>query len=142
MIETQNLAKRQIRRGLARRQIRFLVGGIIVALVTGYLIFSAASGSAAYYVTTEELRLQAPSQQNVRVSGNIVGESIVWEPRELRLEFDIVDEAGQLSVLYTGSRPDMFQDGAEVVVEGRLTSEGVFEARAMLLKCPSKYEEG
>jgi cytochrome c-type biogenesis protein CcmE len=35
----------------------------------------------------------------------------------------------------------MFRDGAEVVLEGRYTTEGVFEARTMLLKCPSKYEE-
>jgi cytochrome c-type biogenesis protein CcmE len=77
----------------------------------------------------------------VRVAGFILGESIVWEPRRLRLSFDIVDEEGQLSVVHEGSRPDMFRDGAEVVVEGRLAPEGVFQAHTLLLKCPSKYEE-
>jgi cytochrome c-type biogenesis protein CcmE len=141
MVETQNLVTTHSRKRLTSRQIKFLVGGIIVVLTAGYLVFNAASGSAAYYLTIEELEQQGPSKRNVRVSGNIVGESIVWQPRDLHLEFDIVDESGRLSVSYDGSRPDMFRDQAEVVVEGRLTPEGVFEARTMLLKCPSKYEE-
>ena len=39
--------------------------------------------------------------------------------------------------------PDMFKDGAEVVVEGRLQyheTETVFLADNLLAKCPSKFE--
>ena len=79
--------------------------------------------------------------RNVRVAGYVVGESIVWEPRDLHLAFDMTDESGKLSVVYSGARPDMFRDQAEVVVEGKMGQDGVFEARTMLLKCPSKYEE-
>jgi cytochrome c-type biogenesis protein CcmE len=126
---------------LSGQQLKFLVGGLIVVLVVGYLIFSAARGSAAYYLTVQELHEQGPSTRNVRVAGNVVGESIVWEPRDQHLAFDMVDESGQLSVVYSGARPDMFRDQAEVVVEGKMGPDGVFEARTMLLKCPSKYEE-
>ena len=35
--------------------------------------------------------------------------------------------------------PDLFRDGAEVVVEGR-ASQQAFEAQRVLAKCPSKYE--
>jgi cytochrome c-type biogenesis protein CcmE len=38
-----------------------------------------------------------------------------------------------------GSIPDMFMDGAEVVVEGHL-GEKTFVAQKVLAKCPSKYE--
>jgi cytochrome c-type biogenesis protein CcmE len=141
MVETQDLLVVHSKRHLTSRQLKFLIGGIIVALVVGYLIFTAASGSAAYYLTIDEIQRQGPSARNVRVAGNVVGESIAWEPRDLRLEFDMVDESGRLPVVYSGARPDMFRDEAEVVVEGKLTSAGVFEARTMLLKCPSKYEE-
>jgi cytochrome c-type biogenesis protein CcmE len=71
----------------------------------------------------------------------VIGESILWEPRDLRLQFEITDGNGLLPVSYSGARPDMFRDGAEVVVEGKLSPDGTFEARSMLLKCPSKYEE-
>jgi cytochrome c-type biogenesis protein CcmE len=107
----------------------------------GYLIYAAARGSAAYYMTIGELGTQGSSAQSVRVVGNLIGESIFWEPREMRLQFTIADESGELPVTYQGARPDMFRDGAEVVVEGRLSPDGTFEARTMLLKCPSKYEE-
>jgi cytochrome c-type biogenesis protein CcmE len=105
------------------------------------MVFSAASGSAAYYVTVDQARQQGPSERFVRVAGDIIGDSVAWEPRDLRLAFDIVDDSGTLSVVYQGARPDMFRDGAEVVVEGKMTPHGIFEARTMLLKCPSKYEE-
>jgi cytochrome c-type biogenesis protein CcmE len=142
MVETQNaVIGTQNHKRFTGRRTKFLVGGLIIAVVAGYLIFTAAQGSAAYYLTVQEIRQQGPSARNVRVSGNIVGESIVWEARDLQLKFDIVDESGRLPVVYNGSRPDMFRDEAEVVVEGKLGSDGVFEARTMLLKCPSKYEE-
>ena len=142
MIETQDLVVgTQTRKRLTSRRLKFVIGGLIIALVAGYLIFTAAQGSVAFYLTVQEIQQQGPSARNVRVAGNVVGESIVWEPRDLRLEFDIVDESGRLHVVYSGSRPDMFRDEAEVVVEGKLGPEGTFEARTMLLKCPSKYEE-
>jgi cytochrome c-type biogenesis protein CcmE len=128
--------------GLNRRQLKLLVGGIIVAAIIGYLIWVAARGSVAYYMTVDEVRKQGPMARNVRVAGQVVGSSIVWTARDLRLEFEIADESGQLPVVYNGSRPDMFRDQADVVLEGRLGPKGVFEARTMLLKCPSKYEEG
>jgi cytochrome c-type biogenesis protein CcmE len=39
--------------------------------------------------------------------------------------------------------PDLFKDGAEVVVEGELRGSGhtaVFEATNVLAKCPSKFQ--
>lgn len=120
---------------------KFLVGGLIIVLTVGYLIFTAARGSAAYYVTVGELANQGSSSRNVRVVGNVIGESIVWEARDQRLQFELTDGSGLLPVSYHGARPDMFRDGAEVVVEGKLNPEGTFEAQSMLLKCPSKYEE-
>ena len=140
MVETESSTVPKRNRP-TRKNVKWLVGGLIVALAAGYLIFTAAQGSAAYYLTIEEVQQRGPSLRNVRVSGNIVGESIVWEPRDLRLEFEIVDESGLLPVVYGGSRPDMFRDEAEVVVEGKLGQDGVFEAKSMLLKCPSKYEQ-
>jgi cytochrome c-type biogenesis protein CcmE len=143
MIETQELEhpQTQPRKRLTSKQVKWLVGGLLIALTVGYLIFSAASGSASYYVTIDELQHMELSRRNVRVAGYVIGDSIVWEARDLRLAFEMEDESGRLAVRYKGPRPDMFRDQAEVVVEGKLASDGVFEARTMLLKCPSKYEE-
>ena len=131
----------RLARRLTSKQIKFIIGGVIIAITAGYLIYSAAQGSAAYYMTVSEVRALGPQTRNVRVSGLIVDGSVVWEPRDLLLQFEMVDEGGTLPVSYTGARPDMFKDGAELVVEGQLGADGVFQASTLILKCPSKYEE-
>jgi cytochrome c-type biogenesis protein CcmE len=140
MVETVDVGAGNQQKGINGKQLKFLIGGLIVVAAIGYLIF-AASGSAAYYITIGELEEQQASRRNVRVSGFVIGESIEWDARDMRLQFEIEDESGQIPVHYHGARPDMFRDGAEVVVEGKLDGAGVFEARTMLLQCPSKYEE-
>ena len=123
-------------------KLKYLIGGLVVALAAGYLIWSAAGEATAYYMTIPEILSRGPSPRAVRVAGAVVEGSIDWEPRELRLQFEITDEHGRpLPALYHGPRPDMFRDGADVVLEGSYTSEGIFEAQKMLLQCPSKYEE-
>jgi len=141
MEQTLDHTESRLAKRLSGRQIKYLIGGIVIVAAVAYMIVSAAGGAAAYYMTIAELEAQGPSKKNVRVSGNIVGETIVWEPRDLRLRFEIADASGQMPVRYQGARPDMFRDEAELVVEGKYTAEGHFEARTMLLKCPSKYEE-
>jgi cytochrome c-type biogenesis protein CcmE len=126
---------------LARRNARLLLGGAVMVAAIAYLILAATRGSTAYYLTITELRKQGFSASHVRVVGMIVGDSIVWDARNLELTFDIADPGGILHVVYHGARPDMFRDGAEVVVEGQYTAPGKMEARQLLLKCPSKYEE-
>jgi cytochrome c-type biogenesis protein CcmE len=127
----------------AQKQTKFIVGGLIVVLVIGYLIFTSIQGSTAPYLTVTELQSREPSvyEQNVRVTGVIQGESIDWNAQDLVLKFEIADEGGRLPVVYKGLRPDMFQGGAQAVVEGRYTEGGIFDAHNLVLKCPSKYEE-
>jgi cytochrome c-type biogenesis protein CcmE len=127
----------------ANKQIKFIVGGLIIVLVIGYLIFTSIQGSTAPYLTVTDLRSRGPSvyERNVRVTGVIQGESIDWNAQDLILKFEIADERGSLPVVYKGLRPDMFQDGAQAVLEGRYTEMGTFEAHNLMLKCPSKYEE-
>ena len=43
-------------------------------------------------------------------------------------------------VVFVGPIPDTMENGETVVVEGKYTREGVFNASNILVKCPSKYE--
>ena len=52
----------------------------------------------------------------------------------------MTDGEHELRVSYDRETPDTFVDGSEVVVEGSLGPNGVFVARTLLAKCPSKYE--
>jgi cytochrome c-type biogenesis protein CcmE len=124
-----------------RAQNKFIFGGAVIVLAVGYLIVSSIGGSTAYYLTVGEVKVEGPSERTVRVAGNVIGETIKWSAQELMLRFDIADASGSLAVIYHGPRPDMLQDGAEAVVEGKYVEDGSFEANNLLLKCPSKYEE-
>jgi len=125
------------------RQTKFLIGGLIVGVVIGYLIFSSLSGATQYYLTVAEIKARGPSNRIVRVNGIVDGDSIRYDPRTLTLQFDIVDDSGRLPVVYHDVMPDMLRDGADAVVEGKYRADGVFEVNpnGLLLKCPSKYEE-
>jgi len=125
---------------IAGRRTKFIVGGAIIILVVGWLVYSSIQGSTTPYLTVGELIARGPSEHVVRVTG-LVGAAIDWDSQHLVLHFEIVDGNWKLPVLYKGTRPDMLRDGAQAVVEGRYRADGVFEASSVLLKCPSKYVE-
>lgn len=129
----------------ANKRFKFLVGGLVILAAVAYLIVSALTSTGAYYRTVSEVRQQQQTLigKQVRVSGKLLAESIVWEPLNLQLNFLIADEDGTtLPVHFEGVKPDNMTEAAEVIVEGKLRPDGVMEAKTLLLKCPSRYEEG
>lgn len=123
--------------------MKFVLGGIVVAVVIGVLIFTSFSGSTSEYLTVAEVKALGPQQtRNSRVAGEIVPNSVNWSTRDLHLTFAISDETGELEISYYGPQPDMLVDAVEAVVAGKYDPDSlVFEAEELLMKCPSKYEE-
>jgi cytochrome c-type biogenesis protein CcmE len=123
---------------------KFLIGGLIVFLAIGYLGYMGFGASATYYYSVGELLEQGNSVygENVRVNGQVAPGSVEQEPGGFTLRFTIADVDGgkSLPVVYQGVVPDAFQVGNEVVVEGQLNSDGIFQAHTLMVKCPSKYE--
>jgi cytochrome c-type biogenesis protein CcmE len=81
----------------------------------------------------------------VRVSGSVVPGSYAAMSDELLHTFDVFDPAAPdviLTVHFRHPIPDTFSDSGdvEVVMEGRYTGDGVFEATEVLTKCGSRYE--
>ena len=123
--------------------MKFLIGGVVVAVVIGVLIAVSFSGSTSDYLSIAEVKALGPDQaRDSRVTGEIVSDSVDWNTRELHLTFQIEDGTGTLPISYHGPQPDMLVDAVEAVVIGKYdTTEQVFEAEELLMKCPSKYEE-
>jgi len=46
----------------------------------------------------------------------------------------------RITVHYNGVKPDLLKHEAQAIVSGSLDANGVFQAKELLLKCPSKYE--
>jgi len=128
------------------------VGGILVAILLGWFGMSQLEeGALVYYKSLEELRAASETSSAARVHGFVVEGSIERDLSAKVVRFQVrstpADSAGSaenaLPVIYGSlETPDLFMDGAEVVVEGRLAGSGhdAFEASRILAKCPSKFE--
>ena len=123
------------------RRRKFFIGGLIVFLVVGYLGYMGFRGGVTYYYTVSELLERGSSiyGENVRVNGQVALGSVEQKPGGLILKFTIIDGEESLPVVFQGAVPDAFKVGNDVVVEGHLNSDGIFQANTILTKCPSKY---
>ena len=130
---------------LGRR--KFLIGGIVVVLAIAYLVYAGMQSTTMYYLTPTELLARGSSAygEQLRLAGKVKPDSVQSEPKTMTLRFTVVDEADAaktLPVVYKGVVPDSFKPDAEVVLEGKLSEQGVFEASTLLAKCPTKYIPG
>jgi cytochrome c-type biogenesis protein CcmE len=112
----------------------------VVGICLGYLIYSATGSSAEYYETVSEMRAH-PTDQEVRVLG-VVQDDVVRNQGGVHVQFTAKEGSEAVPVDYSGSVPDIFRPGVQVVVQGRLGTDGVFHARTLQAKCPSRFSSG
>jgi cytochrome c-type biogenesis protein CcmE len=118
-----------------KRKIRLAVAlGAAVCLAAAllYTSFSASSEAAK----PSELK----EGRSYEVTGKVVRGSISHSGDELRFRIRDRDGTRSVPVTYTGSVPDPFRDGREVIVSGEL-KQGTFVAErdSLVTKCPSKF---
>jgi cytochrome c-type biogenesis protein CcmE len=116
---------------------RWGIPAAIVAGCVGYLIYTAADGASEYYLTVSELQSHVTSG-DVRVAG-VVQDDVVRSNDGLTVTFTEKDATASVPVAYSGTLPDIFKPGITVVAEGSLGADGVFHARLLLAKCPSRF---
>lgn len=119
----------------------YVIGGIVVSLAAGALLYNGMRSGSVYYYTVDELQAMEESLRGkvVRVSGQVEEGSVVWEGKTMTLGFALAGEGKSLAVAYSGVVPDAFRAGADVVVQGSYSPDGEFLADSILTKCPSKY---
>lgn len=132
------------------------IGAIAIALLLGWWGASQMNAglSFQYFQDLDEFQAQASQMvgRSARVHGYVANASIERDLEAKHVTFDVQKSpphAGgpvgeKLTVVYHSlETPDLFKDGAEVVVEGQLVmaqGQPVFEATNLLAKCPSKFE--
>ena len=132
--------------------VRIATGASLVAALLAWYAWTnlEAGASFAYYQDLSEFRAAA-DPGHARVHGYVALGSIERDVAGRRVSFLVQETpphaaaggAGEpLRVVYASlETPDLFKDGAEVVVEGRLaTGSEVFHVDKVLAKCPSKFE--
>ena len=128
---------------------KFLLGGALVLVTSGYLMTSSIKSTGTYYLTPSELNAKVekdPSfrQVGVKVGARVVRGTIERDPSGRQFRFLMTDTTSgsrdTIPVVYRGLAPDTFTDGVDVVVDGRLESNGTFQATTLVAKCASRYE--
>ena len=114
----------------------------VAAALAVFLLYASIAGGGTPMIQ--------PSELDGRTSAVTLAGHVVSQPRGdsygQGLHFELRDIKGgkteRVTVLYTGSVPDLFRQGRDIVVDGRLQN-GVFVAErdSLITKCPSKYAD-
>ena len=128
---------------MSKQHVKLSVGVVVIVISMAYLIFSGATGSTMYFLTVPEVqqKLATLTGAPLRVAGKVTADPIEWDVRHLSLAFVMGEGQARLPVRYKGVKPDMFQTGVDVIVEGRIGHDGVLAASVLMTNCPSKYQE-
>ena len=125
---------------MARRRnpARLVIALSVATVLAIFLVYTSFAGGSTPSIQPSEL---AEHSGDVQLGGKVVG-PVTGDARGDGLRFELRDVKGSetVPVVYTGSVPDLFREGRELMVRGELKG-GVFVAEpdSMVTKCPSKY---
>jgi cytochrome c-type biogenesis protein CcmE len=121
-----------------KRKIRLVVALGVAVLLAGALVYTSFSAASE---AKEPSQLLGVSGGNYELTGRVVKGSVQHRGEGLRFRVADRDDTSQsIPVSYTGTVPDPFRGGREIVVTGTV-ERGVFvgERDTLVTKCPSKF---
>ena len=121
-----------------KRKIRLVVALSAAVLLAAGLIYTSFSASTEAREPSQ--LLQADSGGRYELTGKVVPGSVDRSGDQLNFQISDRDGSHAIPVTYTGTVPDPFRDGREVIVTGELR-DGTFVAEkdSLVTKCPSKF---
>jgi cytochrome c-type biogenesis protein CcmE len=114
-----------------------LTAAVVLAAALIYTSFSAASPA----LSPSQLVREAQPGRSYQLTGKVVQGSVRHQGDTL--DFSVADRAGAtaIPVAYTGTVPDPFREGREVIVTvEKHGGRYVGERDSLITKCPSKYK--
>lgn len=123
-----------------KRTVRLVVAlsaAVVLASALIYTSFSAASPA----LSPSQLVRQAQPGRSYQLTGTVVQGSVRHVGNAL--DFSVADRGGatKIPVVYTGTVPDPFREGREVIVTvDKQGGRYVGERDSLITKCPSKYK--
>jgi cytochrome c-type biogenesis protein CcmE len=123
-----------------KRTVRLIVALSAAVLLASALIYTSFS-AASPALSPSQLVRQAQPGRSYQVTGTVVNGSVRHVGNTL--DFSVADRKGGTSVpvAYTGTVPDPFREGREVIVTVQKRSGRYLGERdSLITKCPSKYK--
>ena len=107
-------------------------------VLTAFLIFKSLEENVVYFKSPTEIKnLSELEKKKIRVGGMVKKNSI--EINETEVNFIITDFKNELIVNFTGSVPNLFEEGKGVVAEGFIQDRNYFKAIKILAKHDENY---
>jgi cytochrome c-type biogenesis protein CcmE len=121
-----------------KRKIRLVIALSAAVLLAAGLVYTSFSASSEAKEPSQ--LVNANPNQTYELTGKVVPGSIRHAGDELDFRISDRDGSHPIPVSYTGTVPDPFRDGREVIVTGKL-EDGTFvgERDSLITKCPSKF---
>jgi cytochrome c-type biogenesis protein CcmE len=121
-----------------KRKIRLIVALSAAVLLAGGLVYTSFSASTEAKVPSQ--LLQANPDSTYDLTGTVVPGSVKRSGDQLRFRISDRDGSHPIPVTYTGTVPDPFREGREVILTGKLQN-GTFVGQrdTLITKCPSKF---
>jgi cytochrome c-type biogenesis protein CcmE len=124
-----------------KRTVRLVVALGVAVLLASALIYTSFSAASPALTPTQFLHDVQPGR-SYQVTGDVVNGSVHHENGVLH--FSVADRAGggsAIPISYTGTVPDAFHEGREVIVTvEKQGEEYIGERESLITKCPSKYK--
>jgi len=123
-----------------RRTVRLTVALTAAVLLASALIYTSFS-AASPALSPSQLVRQAQPGRSYQLTGTVVANSV--HRAGAVLDFGVEDRAGGtvVPIAYTGTVPDPFREGREVIVTvERQGARFIGERDSLITKCPSKYK--
>src|SRR2546421_9804995 len=125
----------------ARKRTARLIVALSAAVVRASALIYTSFSAASPALTPTQLVRQAQPGRTYQVTGKVVGGSVHRQGGVL--DFSVQDRVGGTTIplAYTGTVPDPFREGREVIVT--VQKQGgrfVGERNSLITKCPSKYK--
>jgi cytochrome c-type biogenesis protein CcmE len=123
-----------------KRTVRLVVALSAAVLLASALIYTSFSAASPALSPTQLVREAQPGR-TYQLTGTVVQGSVHREGAVLR--FGVEDRVGGTTIPldYTGTVPDPFREGREVIVTvEKQGGQFVGERDSLITKCPSKYK--
>ncbi len=118
---------------------KYIFGGVIVVVFLGMMIYLFTKSNIQY---ESDFGKVMSTERTIKATGSWVKEkSYEINKSERTFVFYMKDATGhEMKVIYAGTIPNNFEAAKSIVVTGQYKN-GNFQAKDILTKCPSKYQD-
>ena len=111
---------------------------LVSVILSIFLVLKSLEENVIYFQSPTEIRnLSEIDNKKIRIGGMVKDHSILINPD--KITFVITDFKNEINVSYSGSVPNLFEEGKGVVAEGFLKDQSFLIAEKILAKHDENY---